>query len=262
MENIKVKIPGKIYAKAFNEGWLNSLGLYVFLCKSHSGKNYYFKDNSKTKMLKVLSDIHNISLTAFMKHIKVLNENGLLSFSKNEMKLSGNIDLFRNKGKVVFVPKNINSFKDIKFFLQTIPILSNIVSQEKAIKKIKRYSYKQEQSLKKVGDINSKEYYRLKGYKKNGGKMTFNSEILLSISKMGELIERSNKNTITKYKKFLKEKGIINVFNEKIKLLKHKISFQQYLEMKQFNLIDNRSYFYKGIVYHCTPSNIQVAYRH
>lgn len=261
MENIKVKIPGKIYAKAFKEGWLNSLGLYVFLCKSHSGKNYYFKANSKTNMLKNLSDVHGISFTAFMKHIKALNENGLLSFSKNEMKLTRNSKLFSGIKKFVFVPININSFKEIKFFLQTIPILSNIVSQEKAIEKIKRYNYKQEQSLKKFGNITSKEYNKLKRYKKDGGKMEFNSNIQISISKMGELIERSNKNTITKYKRFLKEKGIINVFNEKIKLLKYKISFNQYLEMKKYNLIDIRSYYYRGYAYHCTPSNIQATYR-
>lgn len=261
MENIIVRIPGKIYAKAFNEGWLNSLGLYVFLCKSHSGKAYYFKANAKTKMLKNLADTHKISLTAFMKHIKTLKENGLLSFSKHEMKLTKNSELFRIKKKRVFVPANINSFKEIKFFLQTIPILSNIVSQEKAVKRIQHYNYQKEQSKKASGDIKVKGYNSLRRYEKNGGKMKFNSNIQLSVSKMGELIERTNKNTITKYKKFLKEKGIIKVFNEKVKLLNHKISFNQFIELKKYNVIDNRSYFYRGIVYHCTPSNIQIGYR-
>lgn len=261
MENNIVRIPGKIYAKSFKEGWLNSLGLYVFLSKSHSGKNYYFKDNSKTNMLKSLADSHNISLTSFLNHIRVLKYNGLLSFSKNEMKLTNNIELFRKKGKTIFVPKNINSFKEIKFFLQTIPILSNIVSQEKAIERKKTLNYIKEQSKKEYGNVKITELKKLDRYIQKGGNTASNSNIQISISKMGELIERSNKNTITKYKKFLKEKGIINVFNEKIKLLKYKISFQQYLEMRRYNLIDIRSYFYKGIVYHCTPSNIQAAYR-
>lgn len=261
MENIIVRIPGKIYAKAFQEGWLNSLGLYVFLCKSHSGKTYYFGANQKTKMLKNLADKHNISLTAFMKHIKTLKENGLLSFSKYEMKLTKNSELFRIKKKRVFVPANINSFKEIKFFLQTIPIITNIVKQEKAVKRIQHYNYQKEQSKKASGDIKVKGYNSLRRYEKNGGKMEFNSNIQLSVSKMGELIDRKNKNTITKYKRFLREKGIINVFNEKIKLLKYKISFNQFIELKKYNVIDNRSYFYRGMVYHCIPSNIQVAYR-
>lgn len=261
MDNIIVRIPGKIYAKAFNEGWLNSLGLYVFLCKSHSGKAYYFKANAKTKMLKNLADTHKISLTAFMKHIKTLKENGLLSFSKHEMKLTKNSELFRIKKNRVFVPANINSFKEIKFFLQTIPILSNIVRQEKAVKRIQHYNYLSQESLKKFGDIESKDVSKLNGYIKKGGKMEFNSNFQLSVSKMGELIDRKNKNTITAYKRFLRDKGIINVYNEKIKLLDHRISLQQYSEMRKMGVIDNRSYFYRGNVYHCTPSNIQLAYR-
>lgn len=261
MENIIVRIPGKIYAKAFNEGWLNSLGLYVFLCKSHSGKAYYFQANAKTKMLKNLADTHKISLTAFMKHIKTLKENGLLSFSKYEMKLTKNSELFRIKKKRVFVPANINSFKEIKFFLQTIPILSNIVRQEKAIKRIQHYDYLSQEAKKKHGDLDTRDYSRLRAYLKKGGKMEFNSNIQLSVSKMGELIDRKNRNTITAYKRFLRDKGIINVYNEKIKLLDYRISLQQYSEMRKMGVIDNRSYFYRGNVYHCTPSNIQLAYR-
>ena len=257
----RIKIPSRLYYKSFSEKWLNSLAIYVYLCKSHSGKNYYFKPNQKTKMIKALADAHKISLTSLQYHLSVLENNGLLTVYPTEIRLTKNIDLFRLNSKSVFVPANINSLKEIKTFLKTIPILSNLVSQEKAVKKIQRLNYIREQSEKRCGKIKVAELKRLSRYNNKGGKMVFNEQFQLSVRSMGNLIERKDKNTIGKYKKFLKDSKIINVFNEKIKLFKHRLSFCIFTELRMNNIIDLKTYFYKGFIYQCMPSNIQLAYR-
>ena len=90
----KIKIPSRLYYRAFSEKWLNSLAIYVYLCKSHTGKNYYFKPNQKTKMIKALADAHKISLTSLQYLLSFLENNGLLTVYSTEIRLTKNIDLF------------------------------------------------------------------------------------------------------------------------------------------------------------------------
>ena len=261
MKSIRVRIPGKIYAKAHQENWLPSLAVFVFLSKVHTGKNYYFRHKEKTKLIKSLADKHKISSTSFAQHIKILKEKGLISFGKNEMKLISKRYFLRNRRKTVFVPENISTLSDIKTFLNTIPILSNIVSQEKAINRIQRYTYISEQSQKKFGDLTSADYRSLKKYNSRGGKMTVNGSLQLSVSNMGKLIDRKSKNIITKYKKFLKDKGLIKIYNHTVKIFPYRISFKQFLGLKEDRIIESQSYFYKGFVYKCNPSLIVLTYR-
>ena len=261
MEAIRVRISGKTYAKAHRENWLPSLAIFVFLSKAHSGKNYYFRHKEKTKLIASLAEKYNISFTSFSKHVKILKDNGLISFGKNEMKLLSKRFMLRRRGRTVFVPANIQSLQDIKTFLNTIPILSNLVSQEKAINRIQRYTYISEQSQKKFGDLTSADYRSLKKYNSRGGKMTVNDSLQLSVSKMGELMERKSKNIISKYKKFLKEKGILKIFNHTVRIFNYKISFKQFLILKEDKVIENNSYYYKGYAYTCNPSLMVLAYR-
>lgn len=261
MQSIRVQIPGKVYAKAHSENWLPSLAVFVLLSKSHTGKNYYFRHKEKTKMLKSLADHHKIGLTSFLKHIQILKEKGLLHFYCNEMRLVSKKQLFRMRGRLVFVPENINTLSDIKTFLNTIPILSNIVSQQKAIDRILRYTYISEKTKKAFGGLTSAGYRSLKKYIGRGGKMTINGSLQLSVLKMGELIDRKSKNIISKYKKFLREKGIIQVFNRTTKVFGYRISFNQFLDLKEHSIIEANTYFYKGFVYKCDPSTIQITYR-
>lgn len=261
MENIIVRINGKVYAKAHREKWLPSLAMFVFLFKSHTGKNYYFRSGEKTKMIKAIADKYNISLTALQKHVRILKENKLIEFYANEMRLITNAKMRPDESNFVFVPRNISEYSDIKYFLNTIPVLSNIVQQEKTIERIKRYNYINQQKNQPKGDCTLQDFKRLKLYLKKGGKMDYNSQMLLSIKRMGELLERKSKNTITAYKKFLKERGLIKVFNEMARIYPYAVSFSHYLGLKKAEAISNHCFLYKNYIYENKPSMVTAAYR-
>lgn len=261
LESIIVRISGKVYAKAFDEKWLPSLAMFVFISRHHTGKNYYFRTGDKTKMVKNLASRLNISLTSLQKHLNILKKAGLVTLSKNEMKLISNKKMLDMGGRIVFVPKNISDLSDIKYFLNTIPVLSNIVQQKKTISRIKRYQYIKGQAEKANGKLKIGEYTALKAYIRSGGKMECDSEITLSVKRMGELLEKKSKNTVSAYKKFLKEKGLIKVFNEIVRIFPGKIGFSHFLELKKGDLISSHSFFYKNYVYENRCSTLTVAYR-
>lgn len=260
-ENIRVRIPGKLYAKAFHEKWLPSLSFFVYLSKSHSGKNYYFRKNEKTKMIKGISEKFGIGLTQVCKHLKILSDNGLVTFYEKEMRLISNQKLIAGKCKYIFVPKDISSYKDIKIFLNAIPILSNIVNQEKAIERIKRYNYISERVAGGDRSVSGKDYQKLSAYKKKGGKMSFNSQTTLSIKRISELIERNSKSIVIKYKKFLQEKGLVKISNEFVRSFAGKISQRIFFMMKNAGDFSSNFFWYKGYVYENRPSMFEVAYR-
>lgn len=264
MENIRVHIPKKLYAKSFDEGWLSSMALFVFLAKSHSGKTYYFPKNQKTKFLKELGAKHKFGLTTFLKHIKILSDNNLISFTENSMSLVKKKDLFPTSKKLgrLFVPDNISSYNDIKTFLLSLPVLSNLCLQEKVVKRIQHFIYLNELSkLTRHKDFTNKARKSLENYKNNGGKMQYNNELFLSIKGFGELIERKAKNTITKYKNFLKEKGLIKVSNVKERVYNFKISFTDYLTIKKNEILNGATFYFKGFVYLVKPSMYILSYR-
>lgn len=261
MENIIVRINGKVYAKAHREKWLPSLAMFVFLSKSHTGKNWYFRTGEKTRMIKAIADKHNIGLTALQKHIRILKENNLITFYDNEMRLISNAKMRPDESNFVFVPRNISDYSDIKYFLNTIPVLSNIVQQEKAIERIKRYNYINQQKNKAHGNCKLQDFKKLSSYLKKGGKMDFNSEMLLSIKRMGELLERKSKNTVTAYKKFLKEWGLIKVYNETVRIFPYAVSFSHYLGLKKAEVISHHCFLYKNYIYENKPSMVSLGYR-
>lgn len=260
-ENIRVRIPGKLYAQAFHEKWLPSLAMFVFMAKSHSGKNYYFRKNEKTKLLKSISEKYGISITQFSKHLRILSDNGLIKFYENEMRLISNRELISGKCKYIFVPENISTYRDIKIFLNAVPILSNIVNQEKAIERIKRFNYISERVAKGIKSVNGKELKKLSGYQKKGGKMKFNSQTTLSIRRISELIERNSRSIVIKYKKFLQEKGLFRITNEFIRVFSGKISQRIFFMMKRQGDFPVNFFWYKGFVYENKSSLFQVAYR-
>lgn len=260
MENIRVHIPKKLYAKSFDEGWLSSMALFVFLAKSHSGKYYIFKKNCKTKFIKELAQKHGFGFTAFTKHLRILTDKGLIRFTEKSMSLISKKELL-NKEKYVFVPANISNYKDIKKFLLAIPVLSNLCQQEKTIKRTQHYIYINEELSKSGYKGKNRQYKSLCNYLKNGGKLSFNSELLLARSTFGELIDRKSLNTISKYKKFLKDKGLIKVTNLKEKLYKHKVSFNHYASLKRYGILKNETFFYKGFIFINRPSIYTISYR-
>lgn len=260
-ENIRVRIPGQIYARAFREKWLPTLAFYVYMCKSHSGKNYYFKNNHKTKMMKATAERYGISFTQFCKHIKILADNGLVHFHNNEMRLVSNRNLLKGKCKYIFVPAHISQYKDIKIFLNTIPILSNIVKQERAVERIKRYNYISERVANGNTSVSGRDYRSLATYQKKGGKMNYNAQTFLSIKRISELVEKTSKQIVIKYKKFLREKGLVRICNEFLRAYPYKVSQRIFFMMKNAGEFSTNFFWHKGYIYESSPSCIQVAYR-
>lgn len=261
MSNIRVKIPGKTYAKANQEGWLSSLAVFCYLCKRHTGKSFYFKKGRKTELIKKLSKEHNIGFTMLCKHLKVLQQEGLVSVKPNEIKLAKNRDLFRKKQRYVFVPSNINNLKDIKIFLSGIPIISNLVAQDRAIKRIKHYNYLREQRSVANRYVKTHGFRSLKKYEDRGGKMIYNEGFRLSYERIKEISGIGCRNLIAKIKKLLKEKGILSIHNQKEKVVEYRISFCEFQRLIKYGVLDNQCFFYKGWVYRVMPSLFNLKYR-
>ncbi|MGK6342851.1 hypothetical protein ACMGDK_11465 [Chryseobacterium sp. DT-3] len=261
MNKIRVYIASTIYAKAFNEGWMDALSTYVYLSKEHTGKNFYFKYKEKTKMLKLVSQKYGIGFSTLLRHINKLEKEGLIVFERNEMRLISKRQMRFINDKNVFVPGNINSIKEIKIFFAGLAMISCLVGQVKAFERKERFSYISEQMSKKFGKCTSKDVKKYDNYIRRGGTIDFKRELTLSVNKIGELIGKKSKNTITKIKKFFKDKGILKIFNQKNKIFQGRITLSNYLDLKKEDFISINTYFYKGWVFECKPSVYTLSYR-
>ena len=124
-----VRFCGKVYADAHKNGWMNSLAVYILICKKHTGKSFYFKPKQKTLMLQNLSKLTGIGYTSLNMHIRILKEKGMIQFlPSGEMKLIGNKhrDLKVKSNHVLYVRDNVDSLSDIKILLNSLPFLSNV----------------------------------------------------------------------------------------------------------------------------------------
>lgn len=68
----KIKVNSKIYAQAHKEKWLNSLAIYVYICKKTDNKRFYYKPNQRIKAIKSISIKLGIGFSALNKHLNIL----------------------------------------------------------------------------------------------------------------------------------------------------------------------------------------------
>ena len=207
-----VKIGTKEYGRAFNEGWMSSLAVYVALTKIHTGKNFYFKHKQKTKRFTDLAKQLGITYTAFAKHIKILEQEKLLEVYTNEVRLKSMRRMSKMCVNYVYVPNNVNTYKDIKGFLKTIPFLSNIKEQQKAIDKKERLIKISNKVNRKIS-VPRNEYREYLKFAKKGESIELNSKIQIGVKRIGEVMGMKSRHTVVKYKKLLKELGIIDYQN-------------------------------------------------
>lgn len=246
--NNKVRFSGKIYYQAFSEGWLNSLSVYLYLCKQQSGKSFYYKKNHKTSFIKELATKVGISANSLNNHFKILINKEMITINEGEIKLVGNKTSRINK---LYLNENTNSLKNIKQFLRSIPFISNLYSQKKAIEKKKYQQY-----LKNNPFATRSKSLRKKVYRGilSGESYEHNSELFLSVNKIGKLISRGSTRTICKYKILMKELKVINYKNSFDKLYSG-ISWSEYMRMIQYEIIPFKgTFFAKGIVYKNNPT--------
>ena len=100
------------------------------------------------------------------------------------------------------------------------------------------------------------EFNRLHKYfrkKTKGESLKINSELNLSVNKIGEILDLKSRNSIVKYKKLLKKLGIIDYHNQIEKLIDEKISYSLYCELKS-NGIYNNTFYSKGYIYKFRPT--------
>ena len=258
---VKVKIHSKLYGKAFNEKWLTSLAVYVGLQKLNDGnKTFYISKCKKTIILKSIAIRLGINYTQFKKHLSKLQQENLIEFTDDSLKLiSLRAMIGQKKDKIVFIPKQVNTYKLIKEFLKALPIRSNLAKQSKLLKKKERYSYLWSRTSQKNEYVPKKlitEFTRLRSYfkkKYKGESFKVNNNLTLTIKSIGDILDLKSRNSIVKYKKILKQLGIIDYYNQIEKLIDKKISYDFYCELKS-NGIYNNTFYSKGYIYRFKPT--------
>ena len=258
---VKARICSKIYGKAFKDKWLTSLAVYVAMQKlNHGNKTFYISKCKKTIILKSIANRLGINYTQFKKHLSKLQEENLIEFTNDSLRLVSLRAMIGNKkDKTVFIPTNVNSYKLIKEFLKALPIHSNLAKQSKLLKKKERYTYLRTStsgSNKFIPKEITLEFNRLHKYfrkKTKGESLKINSELNLSVNKIGEILDLKSRNSIVKYKKLLKKLGIIDYYNQIEKLIDKKISYGFYCELKSNGIYTN-TFYSKGYVYRFRPT--------
>lgn len=254
----KVRINSKIYAQAFQEGWIDSLAIYVHLAKVHSGKSFYFKTGRKTDAIKSIADKSSISFSTLCRHLNVLKKNNLVHIFKNEIKLATNKEMQVITRKYVYIPETINILKDIKTFLKSIPIISNLKSQQKAIDKIEHFSTLKHNSER--NRISYKQYKQLRRYEQRGGRFECDQELTLSYSKICELTKQNRRNTISEMKRVLKEGLVLTYKNFREKLFTERIKPHIYEMLVAEGMITGKTFYYKGWVFKVKSSEFKLIY--
>lgn len=246
MKSYKVKFSGKIYKQALEEGWLNSLAIYLLIIKKHSGKSFYFKKNQKTKMLRSLSMKTGVGVTSLSKHLNILQEKGMAKFHSDKLVLMSNSEMKIGRYNTMFIKANINSLSDIKFVLKTIPVLNNFKKQSKKIKKKEHCPFtcnKMEKDMQSGGTYKS----------------LINKRLMLGLKRFGQVINKKSDSTICKYKKRMKQLGLIDYVNS-WRTIQEGVPYTDYIEMKSMHMIRKNVFWYKGTFYSNNPSVFTVTY--
>lgn len=172
----------------------------------------------------------------------------MVVFGKNTIRLVGNKTSKKSNQKL-YLDKNTNSLKEIKELLRAIPMISNLHRQDKKVEKKYHQLY-----LRHNPFATKSKNLRRKVFKKSGDDININKELYLGVRKIGKLINRSSSRTIVKYKKIMKEKGVINYENT---LLDYggTYSFAAFIQMKKVGIINsNRVFWMNGGIYQRNPT--------
>lgn len=221
----------KMYTDAYKNNWLDALAIWLMLFKKYPNKKLYFVNDQKNKQLQELSTELGVSKNTLISKMKILKLKGFLKyidFSSHKenpgtlVMLSSNEDIInmykcRNFGLYVNM-NNVNTYKDLKYFLKQIPILSNLISQKnKASKHIYFSTLRQE--LNSGAFVDHKEHKALCKYEKSLQQKkklkVKNKGTLPNLSLKGicRVTGRRSSTTSLKYKNFLISKKVIAQYN-------------------------------------------------
>ena len=256
---LNVRFSSKVYTDAFQNDWLNSLAVYILLCKRHSGKSFYFKPKQKTKLLQNISKLTGIGYTSLNHHIKILVDKGMIKFfDSGEMKLVGNDKVTNriNGYKLMFVNEQVNTLSDIKLLLKSIPFLSNLLRQKKAHDKKEHYEYIKDNPKEFTWKTNR----QLRIFLQKGGTFDRCEEIFCGINKIKELVYKKSHTTVCNYKKKLKELRLIQYTN-KWHAIYTNVTYADFVYLRSSDLVCyNNIFFHKGSIYINRPTEFMLSY--
>lgn len=209
--------------------------------------------------MKSISIKLGIGFNTLNQHLNILKQKGLVSFDETKITLATNKDMKVKTENIIFVPKQIEKYSDIKIFLNSIPFLSKLNSQKKVINKKEHYRY-----IRYKGDnnyfLNKKE---LKLYLKlrkecNLKSLQSNNDIVGSISKVLECINRKSSATAVKYKQFLKKFGVIDYENS-LETLFENVSNEFYIYLRRNDFKEHKyCFFMNGSIYKRNPTKYSI----
>ena len=255
-----VRFCGKVYADAHKNGWINSLAVYILICKKHTGKSFYFKPKQKTLMLQKLSKLTGIGYTSLHLHIRILKEKGMIEFlPSGEMKLIGNKqrNLKVRSNHILYVRENIDTISDIKILLNSIPFLSNLRQQKREIEKKEHLKYIKEHYFSNEITKGERKYFRTQD-KKYGGVFESDDVLRCAVQTIGKLVERKSNSTVCKYKKNLKKLKVIKYYNE-CHAVYTNVTFADYTFIRSNDMLGIKGgFFYKGNIYIHKPTEFEI----
>lgn len=215
-------------------------------------------------MLRKLALKTGIGYTTLYRHLRVLVVKGLVTFHKQgEMKLMSNRLIKFNKHKTLYVGREFNSFKDIKFILKNIPFLSCLKRQQRFILKREHYALINHRMQKGYtnGISRADRRYVMKENNK-GGSFDVNKNICCGLVRIKKLTKVKSNTTACKAKKKLKEFGLIDYVNEVYVFKKgvYESHFKNSIKYGEEKSEFIGCFYMKGKVYAHSPSKFKLKY--
>ena len=251
---LKIHINSKTYYLAHSEGWLNALSIYVYFCKEVSNRKLFFKPKQKTLAIQRMAQKLNISFNTLNTHLNTLSQKGLVFIRENEIEFISTKEMMQQHHKSVYVPGEVKTLKDIKIFLKSIPLLSNLYSQKRIIEK-KEYLNYINAKAKKNFRLTKSEFKIFKaGLRKGKSTQYVNRKIIATISKVLDCISKKSSSTAVKYKKVLNGLNVFKCINSS-QLLFSGVSYFDFTYLRSNDLVEFRYTFFKnGCIYKYYPT--------
>lgn len=219
----KIRVQGKLYYKAHQNGWLKSLAYFLFLSALFPHKKFKVKHLPKKKQANSY------------KHINKLISEGLITKDKDYYTLASKsvLDtLYGNKKGIC--PIYMDFKKDLDYihnFLVVVPLLSNFHAQNKERNK-KEHFRKISQKLDMGIPVSNREFKCLRKFKKKVSKKKATPQEIYSSLEKTSLLLGVSKPTAIKCRRFLEQNNFC-VF-EDTKILYKKGSFKEYIFCQRY----------------------------
>lgn len=218
----------KLFTDAYENNWLEALAVYLMIFYRYPGKIIRFPKEKKQETLQNLAKELGISKNTLIAKLKVLEKNGLVEILPGKYSLHSALILASNKDITkkyncnkfgLYVNLfNVGTYKDLKYFLKNIPVLSNLKAQKERVIQFEHFS-KLRQDLDDGVFIEYSDMKALMRYEKKLSGLTKKKKNVkgdlpnLSLSGICKVTNRKSNTTSLRYKKFLIGSKVIATYN-------------------------------------------------